>query len=262
VAVPADAECAVLRCARAVLTTSSWTRQRLLDRCRLAPAAVHVARPGADPGEPAPGSPGGGRLLSVGAVVPAKGHDLLLEALRTIADRRWTCTVVGSLDRDRAFVEELRRHAADFGLADRVTLCGPRVGAALEQEYRKADLLVHPSRFESYGMVLTEALAVGVPVVATDVGGVAEALGQTSDGLPGLLVPPEDAGALGEALGAWLRDPRLRARLRRSARERRTSSEGWDATARRVAEVLDAAGGEPGPAPARTRLPAALPHRS
>jgi glycosyltransferase involved in cell wall biosynthesis len=238
VAVPADAECAVLRRARAVLTPSSWTRERLLDRCRLPPDTVHVARPGADRGDLAPGSPDGGRLLCVGAVLPAKGQDLLLAALGGLADRHWSCTVVGSLDRDHAFVEGLRRSAADLGIADRISFPGPRVGAELEREYRTADLLVHPSRSESYGMVVGEALAVGLPVLAAAVGGVPEALGRTTEGLPGLLVPAHDPGALGEALGVWLEDPQLRTRLRRAARERRRSSEGWDATARRVAEVL------------------------
>ena len=241
-AVPAEAECAVLRHARAVVTTSSWTRERLLDRYRLAPERVHVARPGVDRGGLAPGSPAGNRLLCVGAVVPDKGQDLLLEALHRIADRPWTCTVVGALDRDPAFVRRLRRRAADAGLDDRISFPGPRGGAELTREYRTADVLVHPSRLESYGMVVTEALAVGLPVVATDVGGVPEALARTVEGLPGLLVPPDDPGALAEALGDWLGDPELRERLRRRARERRTSSEGWDATARRLTAVLLAAG--------------------
>jgi glycosyltransferase involved in cell wall biosynthesis len=91
-------------------------------------------------------------------------------------------------------------------------------------------------------MVVTEALAAGVPVIATAVGGVAEALGRTADGPPGLLVPPDDPVALGEALGGWLRDAALRARLRRAARLRRRGLDGWDATARGVAAALSVAG--------------------
>jgi glycosyltransferase involved in cell wall biosynthesis len=163
VAVPAEAESAVLRHARAVVTTSSWTRERLLDRYPLRPDRVQVARPGAESGELATGSPGGGRFLCVGAVVPEKGQDLLLDALCGIADRPWTCTVVGSLDRSPALVRRLRRQAADLGFADRISFPGPRVGAELTREYRTADLLIHPSRLESYGMVLTEALACSCP---------------------------------------------------------------------------------------------------
>ncbi len=249
VAVAADAECAVLSHARAVITTSAWTRERLLERCRLFPEQVHVARPGADRDAEAPGTPGGGRLLCVGAVVPHKGHDLLLDALRGIASPAWRCTVVGPLDRDPAFVERLRRSIADSGLADRVCFAGPRVGEDLRRQYRSADVLVLPSRLEAYGMVVTEALAVGLPVVATAAGGVPEALGRTPDGVPGLLVPPDDADALGEALGTWLRDAGLRQRLRRAAHGRRRALEGWAATARRVAAVLVAAGDGPGQVP-------------
>jgi glycosyltransferase involved in cell wall biosynthesis len=242
VAVTAASECAVLTRVRAVVATSAWTRDRLLERCRLPPERVHVARPGADRGETAPGSPAGGRLLCVGAVVPHKGHDLLLDALGRIASLSWHCTVVGPLDRDPPFVERLRRQAADSGLADRLCFAGPRAGEELRRQYQDADVLVMPSRLEAYGMVVTEALAVGLPVLATAVGGVPEALGRTPDGAPGLLVPAEDADALGKALGAWLRDAGLRERLRRAAHGRRAALEGWDATARRVAAVLVAAG--------------------
>ena len=246
VAVAADAECAVLTHARAVVTTSAWTRERLLDRYRLPPERVHVARPGTDRGDPAPGTPGGGRLLCVAAVVPHKGQDLLLDALHSIESPPWRCTVVGALDRNPPFVERLRRQCAEWGLGDRICFAGPRVGEELRRAYRAADLLVLPSRLEAYGMVVTEALAVGLPVIAAAAGGVPEALGRTAGGLPGVLVPTDDADALGEALRSWLRDAGLRTRLRRAARERRQALEGWEATARRVAAVLIAAGDEPG----------------
>jgi glycosyltransferase involved in cell wall biosynthesis len=249
VAVAAEAECAVLTHVHAVITTSAWTREQLLERYRLLPERVHTARPGADRGDEAPGTPGGGRLLCVAAVAHHKGHDLLLEALRGIAFPPWRCTFVGPLDRDPEFVERLRRQSADSGMADRICFAGPRVGEELRRHYQGADVLVLPSRLEAYGMVVTEALAVGLPVIATAVGGVPEALGRTSGGPPGLLVPPDDADALREALGTWLGDAGLRVRLRRAASERRSSLEGWSATARRVAAVLVAAAGEPGRLP-------------
>ena len=116
---------------------------------------------------------------------------------------------------------------------------GPLTGAELERAYAAADLLVLPSHAETYGMVVTEALARGLPVVASDVGGVTEALGHGRDGTrPGLLVPPGDPAALGAALRAWLGDAGLRGRLRRAARERRASLRGWPATTSVVAGVL------------------------
>jgi glycosyltransferase involved in cell wall biosynthesis len=88
-------------------------------------------------------------------------------------------------------------------------------------------------------MVVTEALARGVPVLATAVGGLPDALGEAPDGsVPGLLVPPEDPGALAAALRRWLTDADLRARLRRSAVARRETLTGWDVTAGIVADVL------------------------
>src|SRR4051812_49139954 len=112
----------------------------------------------------------------------------------------------------------------------------PRTGAA----YDVADLLVLPSRSESYGMVVVEALAHGLPVVATAVGGVPEALGQAPVGaLPGLLVPPEDPRALAGALRAWLDDPGLRERLEQTARRRRPGLRRWSDTAADVDAVLD-----------------------
>ena len=91
-------------------------------------------------------------------------------------------------------------------------------------------------------MVVTEALAHGLPVIAAEVGGVTEALGQVAAGIrPGLLVAPEDPVALGSALRAWLGDEELRSHLRRAASERRRSLCGWSATATTVAGVLSEA---------------------
>ena len=119
---------------------------------------------------------------------------------------------------------------------------GPQAGADLARSYRAADVLVLPSRAETYGMVVTEALARGLPVIAAAVGGVPEALGHGADGVrPGLLVPADDPVALGDALRAWLGDADLRRRLRRAARERRLSLVRWSTTTTVVADVLTGA---------------------
>ena len=228
-------ECEVLSAAAAVITTSAWTRDRLLCRYGLPPGSVHVARPGAERAALAPVTPDGRRLLCVAAVTPVKGHDLLLAALSAITDLAWDCTIVGSLDRDRDFVDRVRAQAVPLG--DRVHFTGVRTGAALDASFAAADVLVLASRAETYGMVVTEALARGVPAIAADVGGVHEALGRLADGSrPGLLVPPRTS--LAPALRSWLTDADLRHRLRHAARERRRTLHGWPATARRIADVL------------------------
>jgi glycosyltransferase involved in cell wall biosynthesis len=95
------------------------------------------------------------------------------------------------------------------------------------------------SRAETYGMVVTEALAHGLPVITTDVGGVTEALGHGTDGVrPGLLIPPDDPTALAGALRSWLGKAELRARLRGAARERRRSLREWSTTTSTIGCVL------------------------
>ncbi|MEU3453480.1 glycosyltransferase family 4 protein [Micromonospora sp. NPDC006766] len=233
------AEARSLAAATGVIATSEWTRRRLLDRYPIPADRVRVAAPGVEPAPLSPGSPDGGRLLCLAAVTPRKGHDVLAAALALLADLRWTCHCVGPLTRDPGFVHRLRRQIAAAGLADRFRLPGPRTGAALDAAYAAADLLVLPSRQETYGMVVTEALARGVPVLASDTGGLPEALGHTPDGhRPGLLVPPDDPAALAGALRRWLTDPSLRDRLRRAARQRRDTLTGWAVTVDRLAAAL------------------------
>ena len=232
-------ECAVLSSAAAVVTTSAWARGWLLDRYALRPAQVRVAEPGVDPAELAPGSATGGQLLCVAAVTPTKGHDVLLAALATLTDLPWGCVCVGSLTRDADFVDRVRGQARAGGVGDRVRFVGPRTGAELDATYLATDLLVLASRAETYGMVVTEALTRGLPVVATDVGGLPEAIGWAADGSrPGVLVPPDDPAALAAAMRRWLGDTELRRRLRHAARDRRRTLPGWPVTSERISRVL------------------------
>jgi glycosyltransferase involved in cell wall biosynthesis len=232
-------EGAVLSVATSVVTTSAWSRRTLLELYSLPGDRVYVAEPGVDPAGLVPGTAAGRSLLCVATVIPGKGHDVLLAALATMTDLRWECLCVGSLDRDPAFAESLRRRLVADRLGDRVRFPGPRVGADLDRSYASADLVVLASRADAYGMVVTEALARGLPVVAADVGGVAEALGRGAGGTrPGLLVPPEDPAALAAAVRAWLGDPGVRLAWRRAARERRASLSRWSTTTSVLAGVL------------------------
>jgi glycosyltransferase involved in cell wall biosynthesis len=232
-------ERAVLSAATAVVTTSAWTRRRLGELYALPADRVHVAEPGVDAAALAPGTAAGDSLLCVAAVTSDKGHDVLLDALATTTDLSWTCACVGSLDREPAFADGVRRRARDGGLGERIHFTGPRTGAELDRAYAAADLLVLASHAETYGMVVTEALARGLPVIAAEVGGVTEALGHGEDGTrPGLLVGPGDPAALGAAVRAWLGDAELRGRLRRAARQRRASLRRWPTTASVLAGVL------------------------
>ncbi|WP_243712616.1 glycosyltransferase family 4 protein [Actinomadura sp. 6K520] len=229
----------VLEAAGAVVATSPWAKEHLTAHHGLEASRVHAVTPGTDPASLAAGTDGTTRLLSVASVTPRKGHDVLVEALATLAHLPWQCEIVGPLRRDPEYVTRLHRLIARHGLGDRVHLEGPLTGKRLDDAYAGADLVILASRAETYGMVVSEALARGVPVIATAVDGVPDTLGWDPTGaVPGLLVPPDDPGALAASLRRWLVTPELRGRLRAAARLRRGMLPGWDDTARRMAVVL------------------------
>jgi glycosyltransferase involved in cell wall biosynthesis len=239
-------EAAVLTHAAAVITTSDWTRRRLLDCYALDPAHLHVAEPGVDSADLAPGTTAGGQLLCVAAVTPGKGHDQLAAALAQVADLPWRCTCAGAVDLDPTFLRRVIHQTEEKGIADRLRFVGALEENDLNSLYAGSDVLLLASRNETYGMVVTEALARGLPVLAWSVGGVPEALGHAPDGTrPGLLVPAGNAEALAAAVRAWLSDGQLRKRLRRAAQERRLTLAPWSMTARRVADVLEEMGARP-----------------
>lgn len=232
-------EAAVLAAAGVVVTTSAWTRDRLLARYPVPADRVRVVRPGVAAAAVAPGTAHGGALLCVANLVPHKGQDVLAAALAEIAELDWRCVCVGALDQDAGFVAGVRTQLRAARLADRVEFTGVLDGAALDRAYAAADLVVVASRSESYGMVVIEALAHGLPVLGAAVGGVPEALGHAGGGRrPGRLVAPDDPAALAAALRAWLADADERGRLRAAARDRRQTLPDWPAVARNLSAAL------------------------
>ena len=228
-------ECRALRAARHVIVTSPWTQSELVSRGVVPPERIIVAAPGADAAPPAEGTREGGALLCVGVVSTHKGQDILIEALGALhAPPTWRCTIVGSTTADPALVERLEARAADLGVADRITMTGALADDDLDAAYRAADLLVAPSRAESYGMAIADALARGIPVVASNVGGIPLTV---SPDRAAILVPPEPQ-ALSRALDRWMLDPALRRRLTAEAVRGRASLPRWSDTVDRVAEAL------------------------
>lgn len=229
-----------LRAVRAVVVTSHWAARRLAAHHRLAPDRLHVAAPGVDIEPAASGTDGVSRLLCVAAVTPRKGQYRLVKALAGVADLPWSCLCVGGLDHDPGYVSGLRELIGNSGLADRVRLAGPLAREELAAHYAAADLLVLTSYAETYGMAVTEALAHGVPVLATAVGGLPEAVGRAPDGsVPGILVRSEDPTALPAALRRWFDEPELRRQLKTAALGRRAVLDGWETTARHLAGALE-----------------------
>jgi glycosyltransferase involved in cell wall biosynthesis len=233
----AEQERDALRAAQRVVATSNWTRSELVSRGLAEPHRVVVAHPGTDAAPATVPSLSGGRVLCVGVVAAHKGQDLLVHALARLTDvgDDWACTFVGSLDRDSGFVADLRRDVERAALTDRVVFSGVLAGPALAKAYSRADLVVVPSRSESYGMVAAEALARGIPVVATDVGGIPEAIAGNPGGV---VVPPEDPWALEVVLRQWWTDPSRRRGLTAAALRARETARTWDTTIAAIAATL------------------------
>jgi D-inositol-3-phosphate glycosyltransferase len=190
-----------------------------------------LARPnGAPQGEPV--------ILYVGRIYPEqKGLDTLLEAFGIVArGNRSQLRLVGE---DWGGLDAVRRLARRAGVEDRVHATGTVSRADLLAEYAGANLLVLPSHFDSFPFVLLEAMASGLPVVATRVGGIPEV---AIHGTTAVLVPPGDPPALAEAIGRVLADPALGARLGAAGRQR-AESYSWDRVIPQylslLAEVID-----------------------
>ncbi|HEY8377501.1 MAG TPA: glycosyltransferase family 4 protein [Nannocystis sp.] len=153
------------------------------------------------------------RLLSVGAVTRVKAHVVLVRALARLSHLPWTLEIVGSRAFEPATGAALRAEIDRRGLAGRVVLAGELPHEAVCEAYRRADVFVLPSLFESYGMALAEAAAHGLPLVASEVGGIPA----TPAGRAARLVPPGDDVALARVLEPLILDPGERARLAAAA---------------------------------------------
>ena len=240
-------ERAALAAVGRVITTSPWTARRLAD-FGLQPSRVSTVEPGVTPlalaradGEPP-------RLLCVGTVSPRKGQDLLVRALARLRDTPWHCDCIGSSTRDPDFAGAVAGLIHEAGLDDRIQLHGECDDAHLRAAYAGADLFVLPSHYEGYGMVVTEAIAAGLPVLTTTGGALSETLPPGA----GIVVPPDDVDALTEALAALIGDRARRHALREGARKARAALRDWPQAGAEFAAALSgmerspaAMGGEP-----------------
>ncbi|MFJ4209050.1 glycosyltransferase [Paenarthrobacter sp. NPDC089675] len=204
---------------------------------------IVVARPGAEPADIAVGSDPP-RIVAVAALLPNKQHTVLVDALSQLSDLPWSAAFVGSPDADQAYAAQVRAAVEDHGLQGRITVTGELSGPALERQWLTADLSILISESESFGMVVVESLAHGVPAIVRNGTGAVEALGGSGAGLALDIAGPAD---LASALRAWLTDPSLRTQWRSAAMRARNHLPGWDATATTVLKVLNQAAGRYAP---------------
>jgi len=212
------------KCAR-VVVTSSTTADALVSDYGVDPSRTGVVEPGVDSAPFAIGSGSGNtKLICVGTLTPRKGHELLLNALAPLRNRSWSLSCVGDLERDALTTARVYNCVSRLGLDDRVTFRGVVSQSSLAQEYHLSDLFVLASHYEGYGMALTEALARGVPIIATGAGAIVD----TVPSRAGLLVPPGNVAALTSALGRFFGEPRLRGKLKAGARGSRLRQRSWE----------------------------------
>ena len=210
-------------------------------RTRLAPAALRLS-PGAG-AAPSAGAVGGFagsaastrlELLAVGSVVPRKGYDLLVEALAGFKHLDWRLTIAGDRDRSPDTTAAIEAIIKGCCVSDRVRLIGAVDESVLAALYTRTDLFVAASLYEGYGMVLSEALAHGLPIITTTGGAAAETVPDAC----AIKVPPGDVKALAAALQTAMQDAPLRRQLAAAAWSAGQNLPRWEETARIISLVL------------------------
>ncbi len=237
----ADAEATIIGCSDIVTAATAVEANELRDLYGADPSRIEWIAPGVDRALFSPGDRAAARsatglapaptVLFVGRIQPLKGLDLAVEALSLLRHRDAQLVVVGGPSGDDGADTEraVRAQVSMLGLGDRVTWCPPQPHHLLSSYYRAADVVVVPSRSESFGLVALEAAACGTPVVAADVGGLSQLV---VDGETGLLVP-RTADRFASALDLVLGHPLLAERMGASAASRAQRFT-WSATAARL----------------------------
>ncbi|MFB9867113.1 glycosyltransferase [Vreelandella sulfidaeris] len=222
-----------------IIVTSHFTARRLpaLAEHYAMPitASISVVEPGVDqapvstaaaPDEPL-------RLLCVATLTPRKGQDILVEALAGLKDAPWQCDCYGAA-RDPEFTQRVEQLIEHNHLQDKIKLHGECDSETLEAAYRQAHALVLPSWYEGYGMVVTEALAHGLPVITSTGGALLDTLPKGA----GLSFPPGDSAALHNALQRFCGDAELRGQLRQGATQARDELNDWNMAGSAFAAAL------------------------
>lgn len=217
------------------IVTSPTTAETLAKDFGVAAERIASVVPGTDEAALCRGSGGPGcRILSIGTLIPRKGHELLLRALARLFDLDWHLTIAGGAP-DPVHAAALRNLAEDLGIAQRVAFAGVATGEALEALWQGADVFALATEYEGYGMAIAEALKRGLPVAIT------------KGGAAGALVPVE-AGAVCEvgdlvtfskSIRRVIFDVELRAEMAQAAWEAGQKLPGWAAQGRAFADALE-----------------------
>jgi D-inositol-3-phosphate glycosyltransferase len=241
----ARAEADVIGCSDAILANCEAEARQLVELYGADPSRIDLVPPGVDHAFFSPGPRAGARaalphlrlgdgpvILFVGRIQPLKSLDVAVRALAELHDPPAVLVVVGGAsgpEGDRE-VERIRKLVADLGVADQVRFADPQPHHLLSTYYRAADVMVVPSRSESFGLVALEAAACGTPVVAAAVGGLRTLV---EHGRTGYLVDGPDPSEYAVRIRDILGDPELGRRLSAAA-ARRSRDYTWSTAAARL----------------------------
>lgn len=223
-----------LASAKSVITSSRYTARTLAADFAVPPDNITIAEPGTAPAQRAIGTGAPFTMLAVGSLIPRKGYGVLIDALAQIERDDWQLTIAGSPEHDPEEAQQIREKLLASGHRSRITLAGRVSGDELATLYARADLFVMPTLYEGYGMVLTEALARGLPIVSTTGGAAAE----TAPDAASLKVPPGDPEALAGAIAQVMASAETRHRMSDAAWSAGQSLPRWTDTAAIVANVM------------------------
>lgn len=218
-----------------VVVTSAATKDRLVADFGVADSKIGVVPPGHPDVPRSQGSPDGPcRILSIGTLVPRKGHDILLRCLARLFDLDWSLTIAGDPSRGPDHAQALVALAGELGIAQRVNFAGEVSEAELERLWIETDIFASATRFEGYGMAIADALRRGIPVAVT-AGGAAGAM-VTADA--GTVCPLDDVDTFSKSLRRMIFDRELRLAMAERAWAIGRTLPDWPAQARAFVDAV------------------------
>jgi glycosyltransferase involved in cell wall biosynthesis len=211
-----------------VVVTSPTTGETIARQFGVANTRILNITPGTDDAPPSAGSDGEiVHVLSIGSLIPRKGHDVLMRAMAKLFDLNWRLTIAGGSRLDPAYAAWLHTLPTELGIADRITFCGEMSGQPLVDLWNAADIFALATNYEGYGMVIAEALKRGLPVVVCN-GGAAGAL---ITGMSGVVCPVGDDVQFSKAIRRIIFDTKLREDMAKAALQTGLALPNWAAQA-------------------------------